>query len=224
MPVIPETSRRQHGFTMIELLATVVVLSILAVMVAPMGAVIFFQDKELMLKENLREIRNSIDRFHDNNVKTFAFEADVDKQKQNYYPMSWQDLYEGYLRKSHALNPVTHKFEDFDVILDKKGIWYSEDFINWWQGHGAPYTSIDDMPYPTDTVGHIFEVGAEKDTVMLSPEQFAMRLPRADLPLRVELIANLVWWDEAGIFDVRFPSKNREKVKSLDETSYYHEW
>jgi hypothetical protein len=205
-------------------MATMVILSVLAVLVAPMGAVIFFQDKELMLKENLREVRNSIDRFYDNNVREFV-RAPSTSRKQNYYPMSWQDLYEGYLRKNNALNPITHKFEDFDVTLDKKGIWYSEDFNQWFSTNGISYFTIDDMPYPEDTSSaHVFSVGAEKDTVHLSPEQFAMRQPSTAFPQQIEPIADLVWWQEAGMFDVRFPSKNRPKMMSLDEGSYYHEW
>jgi prepilin-type N-terminal cleavage/methylation domain-containing protein len=219
--------KRVRGFTIIEMLATIVIMSVLAVLVAPMGTVLFFQGKELMLRENLREIRRAIDKYYDMNKRVFT-NAPADGM-QNCYPFTWQDLYEGYLRKTHALNPITYKYEDYDVQLDKKGIFLSQD----WPG---TYINIDDFPYPESDgsaeAKTIYEkdiyVGAPDDysTVLLDPEEFQLR----ELDMNGKVDTGLytppsVWWTDAGMFDVKYPSKGKkDKMLSLDGNSFYHEW
>lgn len=214
--------RKEYGFTMIELLATVIIMSTLAIMIAPMGTIIFFQDKEIMLKENLREIRRAIDKFYDTNTR--VFKEDSNKSKQHYYPFTWQDLYEGYLRKAYALNPITRRFEDYDVILDKNGIFWSKDYFD-----TMNLSDINDMYYPEvlkTTTGGSDSIA----TVHLSPQRFKIR-QFDSVASKIELFAGIKWL-EAGMFDVRFPSPDNSdplsdlyrNQTSIDGKSLYKEW
>lgn len=209
-------------------MATIVIMSVLAVLVAPMGTVLFFQGKELMLRENLREIRRSIDKYYDMNKRIFT-NAPGDGM-QNCYPFTWQDLYEGYLRKTHALNPITYKYEDYDVQLDKKGVFLSQD----WPG---TYINIDDFPYPESDDSSEADAIYKKDctvipmpddysTVLLSPDYFQLRERGTDGKIDTTLYTpTSVWWSDAGMFDVKYPSRgNKQKMLALDGKSYYHEW
>jgi prepilin-type N-terminal cleavage/methylation domain-containing protein len=221
---------RIHGFTIIELLATIVIMSVLAVLIAPMGTVLFFQNKELMLRENLREIRRAIDKYYDMNKRHFT--NDPPGVLKNCYPFTWQDLYEGYLRKNYSLNPITYKFEDYDVMLDKYGIFKSDDYP-------GKYKNFEDMPYPVepDTAlpPPLYKLNGEEDTVLLSPEQFQLReYDAATKSIAVDIYTpKSVWWTDAGMFDVKFPSKTdpslqaqgqQKKMMAIDGSSYYHEW
>jgi len=55
---------KERGLTLIEMLMTLVIVSILAAIAFPMAEVISKRDKEHELRRALREIRTSIDRFH----------------------------------------------------------------------------------------------------------------------------------------------------------------
>lgn len=209
-------SVKETGFTLVELMATVVIMSILAVMVAPMGTIIFFQDKEIMLKENLREIRRAIDKFYDTNTRSFTR---APGQKQHYYPFMWQDLYEGYLRRAYALNPITHRFEDFDVILDKNGIFLSDDFYT-----ATGISDINDMYYPEV----LKSTGDDSTaTVHLSPQEFKIRMYDSTTSTIGDFAE--IKWLEAGMFDVRFPNKDKSdplyrNQTAIDGKSLYHQW
>lgn len=54
----------QIGFTLLELIITLVVLSILVMGTVPLAQNAVKREKELRLRETLREIRNAIDEFH----------------------------------------------------------------------------------------------------------------------------------------------------------------
>ena len=54
----------QTGFTLLELIITLVVLSILVMGTIPLAQNAVKREKELRLRETLREIRNAIDEFH----------------------------------------------------------------------------------------------------------------------------------------------------------------
>ncbi|MDH5180206.1 MAG: prepilin-type N-terminal cleavage/methylation domain-containing protein [Gammaproteobacteria bacterium] len=56
--------RRSTGLTLVELLVTLVILSILASAAIPYAEVTVRRNKELDLSRSLREIRTAIDRFH----------------------------------------------------------------------------------------------------------------------------------------------------------------
>lgn len=55
---------RQGGFTLMEVLVTLVLLSILASVAMPYAEIAVRRDKELELRRSLREIRTAIDAFH----------------------------------------------------------------------------------------------------------------------------------------------------------------
>lgn len=87
--------RNRHGLTIIELIVTVVILSILGMLVFPLTQMTAKRVKELELRRNLREIRTAIDRYKEEYDK-----AVKDGKKQNVadksgYPESLEMLVEG---------------------------------------------------------------------------------------------------------------------------------
>ena len=56
--------RREAGFTYLEMIATAIILSILASAVLPMARVTYRRQRELELRRTLREIRTAVDRYH----------------------------------------------------------------------------------------------------------------------------------------------------------------
>ena len=59
-----QINKGQIGFTLLELIITLVVLSILVMGTVPLAQNAVKREKELRLRETLREIRNAIDEFH----------------------------------------------------------------------------------------------------------------------------------------------------------------
>jgi general secretion pathway protein G len=59
------SSSRSRGLTLVELLVTLVVLSILAGVAMPYAEIAIRREKEFELRHALREIRSAIDAFHD---------------------------------------------------------------------------------------------------------------------------------------------------------------
>lgn len=59
-----QMNKGQIGFTLLELIITLVVLSILVMGTVPLAQNAVRREKELRLRETLREIRNAIDEFH----------------------------------------------------------------------------------------------------------------------------------------------------------------
>lgn len=56
--------RRAHGFTLIELVVTLALLGVLAMLAAPMAETAVQRSREQALRESLREIRDAIDQYH----------------------------------------------------------------------------------------------------------------------------------------------------------------
>jgi prepilin-type N-terminal cleavage/methylation domain-containing protein len=133
-------TKKRRGVSLIELLAVVAIMSILAVVAAPLAEVMYFSQKEIELKLHLRKIRESIDKYYsehgrgvlwniqynrpwdDNNPveKSYTTEQRYKYQKviwKGLYPVSWMQLYEGYLRRSYAVNPITGIEEDWVIIV-----------------------------------------------------------------------------------------------------------
>ena len=54
-----------RGLTLVELIATVTILSILAIGALPLTKIVIKRQKEVDLRRSLREMRNAIDRYHD---------------------------------------------------------------------------------------------------------------------------------------------------------------
>src|SRR5437879_2575564 len=68
-----------HGFTLLELVITITVLTILTLGVIPLVKVSVKRQKEQQLRETLREIRTAIDQFH---REAIAAPAQVGQQPQ----------------------------------------------------------------------------------------------------------------------------------------------
>ena len=63
--LVPTNSRRcAHGFTLIELIITVAVLSVLTMAVIPLVRVSMQRQKEQLLRAELRQMRDAVDQFH----------------------------------------------------------------------------------------------------------------------------------------------------------------
>ena len=52
-----------RGFTLIELIVSLVILGLIATMVAPIGEVVIIREKEQALRKSLRQIRDGIDSY-----------------------------------------------------------------------------------------------------------------------------------------------------------------
>lgn len=81
----------RHGFTMIELIAAVTILSILAMMAVPLVTLSVKRDKERELRRDLWEIRDAIDRYKDA-ADRGAFQTKADSKN---YPPDLETLVKG---------------------------------------------------------------------------------------------------------------------------------
>ncbi|HEY6233347.1 MAG TPA: type II secretion system protein [Pyrinomonadaceae bacterium] len=66
--LLPKSCRRSRGFTLIELVITITVLTILTMGVVPLMKLSVKRQKEQQLHEALRQIRSAIDEFHRDTV------------------------------------------------------------------------------------------------------------------------------------------------------------
>lgn len=200
------------GVSLIELLAVIAIMSILAVVAAPMAEVMFYREKEIELKMNLRKIREAIDQYyadhgsgirwnieynrrwgHPENVKEtlpiasggYSREEKMRYQKmiwRGLYPTSWQALYASGLRESYAVNPITMISEDWVIVASYPNM--------------EPFTqeiSTGIKNYPSD-----FEYG---------PVQW-----HSDDFYNASVLS--------GIFDVKYPYHD----PSIDGASFYDAW
>ncbi len=68
-PLRATSQRREHGFSLIELVITITVMTILTLGVMPLVKVSVKRQKEQQLRETLRQIRSAIDEFHRDTVQ-----------------------------------------------------------------------------------------------------------------------------------------------------------
>lgn len=86
--------RREHGFTLIELMIVMVIIGILAAIAVPMYVQSVRHAREAVLREDLRTLRSAIDSYT------------VDKQKA---PQTLDDLVEAGYVKALPVDPFTHR-------------------------------------------------------------------------------------------------------------------
>lgn len=86
--------RRNGGLTLIELLITLVILSILAAAAVPYAEVTVTRTKEIELRRTLREVRTAIDRFHDDWASGKISKTNQDASDDGY-PRTLQILVDG---------------------------------------------------------------------------------------------------------------------------------
>ena len=106
---------RERGLTLVELVVTVAILAILATAAAPMLVVSVKRDRERVLRRDLWEMRDAIDRYKDA-ADRGAFQIKVDS---NGYPPDLETLVDGidiqgkkvrFLRRI-PVDPMTGKAE-----------------------------------------------------------------------------------------------------------------
>ena len=111
-----------NGFTMVEAVCATAILLVLAGVAVPVASTMVKRQKELELRQNLRAIREAIDRFQADveRIPTLRNGARLDATNEEGYPQELEHLYEGvdigdaagtklkYLRRL-PLDPMTGK-------------------------------------------------------------------------------------------------------------------
>lgn len=132
---------RQYGLTLIELLVTLVILSILATAAIPYVEITVTRTKEIELRRNLREIRTAIDRLHDDWIAGRITKASLGVS-DNGYPKTLQVLVDGveesstkgvkrrYLRRIPP-DPFSEKYSKQEEQWNARGYEDEPDNIMW---------------------------------------------------------------------------------------------
>lgn len=80
-----------RGFTLVEMIAAMTIMLVLTTIALPMAGVVVKREKERELREDLRTMRNAIDRYKD-----FADRGMIPTKMDTYgYPPTLKDLVEG---------------------------------------------------------------------------------------------------------------------------------
>jgi general secretion pathway protein G len=85
-----------RGLSLIELVVTMVILSILGTLILPSARMTSTRVKEIELRRNLREIRNALDEYNKNYNKAIDDKKLVASLNKNGYPETLQVLVDGY--------------------------------------------------------------------------------------------------------------------------------
>lgn len=100
------SARSQSGFTLFELIITLLIISILAVGAVPIARNVNRRDKEIELKRTLRDIRRAIDMYHRDCQEGKLYAAETNKLKSSCYPESLEKLVEGVQKGNMGITPT----------------------------------------------------------------------------------------------------------------------
>lgn len=87
--------RGSAGYSLIEMLVVLLIVSVLAAMAAPVTAKRVARDKEFALRASLREVRTAIDRFHADWQDAKGAGGFAKAASPDGYPISFQVLVDG---------------------------------------------------------------------------------------------------------------------------------
>jgi general secretion pathway protein G len=136
LPILTGDSRastRQRGYTLIELMIVMAIISVLVSIAVPLYTKALTRTKESLLKNNLFTLRTVIDEY------TF------DKKKA---PQSLQDLVsEGYLR-AIPVDPITGSDQTWRVVMEDALSAVDQTEPGVWDVHsGSDQKSLEGTPY-----------------------------------------------------------------------------
>lgn len=120
--------RRLRGFTLIELLVVLAIVSTLLMLVAPRYFGQVETSKEAVLRENLRAVRDVIDKFHGD---------------QGRYPETLDELVEKKYLRALPVDPITETTQTWRIVAVPEG--YKGGVYN--LRSGAPGASRDGKKY-----------------------------------------------------------------------------
>ena len=122
---------KRRGFTLIELLVVMTIVATLLMLVAPRYFGHVDRSKELVLKQNLAQVRDAIDKF----------KADTGK-----YPMTLDDLVERRYLRTMPMDPLTDSTESWLTVSPQsnEGSGGLANIRSGAQGNGADGTAYAD--------------------------------------------------------------------------------
>ncbi len=85
----------QQGLTLVELIAVTAIVLILAGMAVPVGATLVKRQKEIELRQALREIREALDRFQLDSTRFPGIKTNLRVANEEGYPEELEVLVEG---------------------------------------------------------------------------------------------------------------------------------
>lgn len=98
---VPRQGKSPRGFTLIELLVTMAIIAVLLSLAVPQYFGRVEQGKEAVLKENLHQMRDALDKYYGDN---------------NRYPDKLQDLVTRRYLRSVPLDPITNSDQTWIIV------------------------------------------------------------------------------------------------------------